>query len=170
MDMQTLLMALALAKKNGGGGGADAYVHIRYAAAQPTQDSDMSTTPGPWMGVYSGSSATAPTHYTDYTWNQVQGASGDVVTVTVSGSTPSITAEDNHLYKCGELATLTITPPASGIFGVTFTSGSTATVLTASGITWPAWFDATSLDANTIYEINVQDGYALVATWEVASP
>ena len=59
-----------------GADGTNAYVHIRYASAQPTQDSDMSTTPGPWMGVYSGTSATAPTHYTDYAWNQVQGPQG----------------------------------------------------------------------------------------------
>ena len=150
--------------------GTNAYVHIRYASAQPTQDSDMSTTPGPWMGVYSGSSATAPTHYTDYEWNQVQGPSGEIVTVIVSGSTPSIAAENNRLYKCGEVATLDITPPASGIFGVVFTSGSTATVLTATGITWPSGFDPTSLDANTIYEINVWGGLALVATWEVNAP
>lgn len=56
--------------------GTNAYVWIRYASAQPTQDSDMSTTPGPWMGVYSGSSATAPEHYTDYTWNKVEGPQG----------------------------------------------------------------------------------------------
>ena len=53
--------------------GTNAYVWIRYAAQQPTQDSDMRTTPGPWMGVYSGSSATAPEHYTDYTWNKIKG-------------------------------------------------------------------------------------------------
>ena len=152
-----------------GENGTNAYVHIRYAQQQPTQDSDMSTTPGPWMGMYSGSSATAPEHYTDYEWNQVQGPSGEMATVTVTGSTPSITAANNTLYQCGELATLTITPPASGIFGVVFTSGSTATVLTATGITWPSWFDATSLDANTIYEINVWGGLALVTSWEVSA-
>ena len=175
--------------------GTNAYVHIRYASAQPTQDSDMSTNPGPWMGVYSGSSATAPVHYTDYEWNDVQGPQGDqglaftfeddgtgmivnpnpsalvgIQTVNVSGSTPSITAEANHRYVCGEVSTLSITPPVSGIFEVIFTSGSTATVLSTTGITWPSWFDATSLDANTVYEINVQDSYALVATWEVSAP
>ena len=56
--------------------GVSAYVHYRWASHEPTQDSDMSTDPGPWQGVYSGSSATAPEHYTDYTWNNVQGPQG----------------------------------------------------------------------------------------------
>ena len=84
---------------------------------------------------------------------------------TVSGSTPSITAKSGIMYVCGEVATLDITLPASGTFGVRFESGSTPTVLTATGVTWPSWFDPTSLEADTIYEINVSDGYGLVATW-----
>lgn len=94
--------------------------------------------------------------------------SKSVVTVTVSGSTPSITAEDNHRYICGEVATITITPPVSGICAVRFTSGSTAAVLTCSA-QFPDDFDATALETNTIYEINILDGLALVATWAVSA-
>lgn len=53
------------------------YVWIRYAGSQPTQDSDMGTTPDNWMGIYSGTSSTAPTHYTDYEWFQIKGEKGD---------------------------------------------------------------------------------------------
>lgn len=53
------------------------YVWIRYAGQQPTQDSDMGTSPDNWMGIYSGTSSTAPTHYTDYQWFQIKGAKGD---------------------------------------------------------------------------------------------
>lgn len=53
------------------------YVWIRYSGSQPTQDSDMGTTPDNWMGIYSGTSSTAPTHYTDYAWFQIKGAKGD---------------------------------------------------------------------------------------------
>lgn len=56
--------------------GQNAYVHYRWASHEPTQDSDMSSEPGPWQGVYSGSSATAPEHYNDYVWNNVQGPQG----------------------------------------------------------------------------------------------
>lgn len=51
---------------------APIYTFIRYANVEPTQDSDISTTPGPWMGIYSGSSAIAPAHYTDYVWYKIK--------------------------------------------------------------------------------------------------
>ena len=53
------------------------YVWIRYSGSQPTQDSDIGTTPDNWMGIYSGTSSTAPTHYTDYQWFQIKGAKGE---------------------------------------------------------------------------------------------
>lgn len=99
---------------------------------------------------------------------------GDNLTVVenVSGSTPTITGVDNHRYVCGEVATLTIAPPATGCIDVVFESGSTATVLTVTpptGVTavlWPDGFDPTSLDASTIYEINILDGkLAEVGKW-----
>lgn len=97
-----------------------------------------------------------------------QGPSGAMTVETVTGSTPSITAVDNHMYKCGEVATITIVPPVTGICAVRFTSGTTPAVLTCSA-TWPDGFDATALEANTIYEINVMDGLALVAIWAVST-
>lgn len=87
--------------------------------------------------------------------------------VTVSGTTPNITAKAGVRYICGTISTLMFTPSATGICDVRFTSGSTATVLTVpSTVLWPGWFDPTSLDANTTYEINVMDGiYGAVAIW-----
>lgn len=84
-----------------------------------------------------------------------------------TGTTVSITAKDGIRYKCGEVATLDIVVPASGLFEVDFESGSTPTVLTTTGttVTWPAWFDPTDLDSDTLYEISIQDGKGLVATW-----
>lgn len=87
------------------------------------------------------------------------------ITETVTGSTPSITGVDNYKYVCGEVSTLSITAPQTGIIDVTFQSGTTATVLTTSGITWPAWFDPTDLEASATYEINVQDGLGAVMVW-----
>lgn len=52
------------------------YMHIRYSDAQPTRDADMKTTPSNWMGVYSGTSQTAPTTYTSYSWFKIKGESG----------------------------------------------------------------------------------------------
>ena len=53
------------------------YVWIRYSAVQPTQDNDVSTTPDDWMGIYTGTSATAPTAYAAYTWYEIKGAKGN---------------------------------------------------------------------------------------------
>lgn len=53
------------------------YIHIRYAADQPTSNADMGTTPDKWIGIYSGTSSTAPTAYTSYTWYQWRGEKGD---------------------------------------------------------------------------------------------
>ena len=87
--------------------------------------------------------------------------------VTVSGTTPTITGKAGIRYVCGEVSTLSITPPASGIIDVVFTSGSTPTVLTVpSTVKFPEWFDPTSLVANTTYEINIADGvYGAVMAW-----
>lgn len=92
-------------------------------------------------------------------------------TVTVSGTTPTITALSGIRYVCGECSTLDITTPASGIIDVVFESGSTPTVLTVtppSGMTmkWTNGFDPTALEANTVYEINIADGvYGVVGSW-----
>ena len=40
--------------------GDDWYVHIKYAAARPTADSDMRNTPNNWIGIYSGTSSEPP--------------------------------------------------------------------------------------------------------------
>ena len=88
--------------------------------------------------------------------------------VSVSGTTPSITALPGVRYICGQVDTLTIVVPSSGCIDVTFESGSTPTVLTVtppSGMTmrWANGFDPTALEANTTYEINIMDGCLGVA-------
>ena len=92
---------------------------------------------------------------------------GSTGTVDVTGTTPTITAVENTRYVCGEVTSLSFTPPASGISIVRFTSGSTVTVLTIpSTVKFPEWFDPTSLETNTIYEICVTDGeFGAVMSW-----
>ena len=90
------------------------------------------------------------------------------LTETVSGSTVSITGQPNVRYVCGEISTISITPPAAGSMEVIFESGTTATVLTVpSTVKWPVWFDPESLETETTYEILITDGvYGSVMTWE----
>ena len=91
-------------------------------------------------------------------------ASGEVQVVNVSGSNPSITAEYNKRYVCGEVSTLTITPASQGCTDVVFTSGTTPTVLSLpQTVKMPSWF---SVEANKTYEINILDGvYGSVMSW-----
>lgn len=96
--------------------------------------------------------------------------SGQAIVRTITGATPTIVAEDNTRYMCGEVSTLNFTPCATGVCDVVFTSGSTATVLTlptgANEIKWANGFDPDNLDANTVYELNVQDGiYGVACSW-----
>lgn len=86
---------------------------------------------------------------------------------TVSGAAVTITGQPNTRYMCGEVTSISITPPAAGSIDVIFTSGSTVAVLTMpSTVKMPEWFDATTLDTNTIYEILITDGvYGSVMTW-----
>ena len=90
--------------------------------------------------------------------------------VAVTGTTPTITALSGIRYVCGEVSTLDITLPSSGIVDVVFQSGSTATVLTITpptGVTvrWAGGFDPTALEANTTYEINIMDGLGVGVGW-----
>lgn len=85
---------------------------------------------------------------------------------TVSGTSANIDPETYHYYLCGALTALTVdSSPGTGGWSVRFTSGSTATVLTMPNtVVMPDGFD---VDASTVYEINVLDNYALVASWPV---
>ena len=77
----------------------------------------------------------------------------------VSGTTPIIAAKAGVQYVCGEVSTLDFTPSPTGTCDVIFTSGSTPTVLTIPNtVKFPAWFNTSSLEADTTYEINVTNG------------
>ena len=52
------------------------YIHIKYSSDLPTSDADMSAYPDNYIGIYSGTSSSAPAHYTDYTWFQWKGDTG----------------------------------------------------------------------------------------------
>ena len=92
--------------------------------------------------------------------------------VSVSGTTPTIQGEAGTYYICGEVSTLTITPPATGIIDVIFSSGTTPTVLTVSPpsnmqMKWVNDFDTTALEPDTVYEINILNGnLGVVGKWE----
>ena len=109
-------------------------------------------------------------NYTDNAKSAIKamlGVGGETQTVSVSGATPVIVANQNTRYVCSEVTSLDFTPSAAGICDVIFTSGSTVAVLTIPNtVVFPSWFDPTSLEANTTYEINIADGvYGSVILW-----
>lgn len=91
------------------------------------------------------------------------------VTVIVDGATPTITPEDKHIYRCGELTSLTIdSPPSTGAWSVVFTSGSPATDCNfPDSLQWQN-DTAPTINANKIYEIIVKDNRAVCREFSVA--
>ena len=109
--------------------------------------------------------------YTDAAKTAIQSmlgvSTGAILIENVSGGTPTLTCLPNVRYMCGEVSTLSITPPASGSCEVIFESGSTATLLTVPNtVKFPPWFDATALETGKIYDIIITDGvYGAVMSW-----
>lgn len=91
-----------------GNTGAASYVWIRYANScsgtppLPASDSDMGTTPDNWMGIYSGTSSSAPTTRSSYAWFQIKGATGN------TGAAASLTSASIE-YQTSSSGTVTPT-------------------------------------------------------------
>ena len=56
--------------------GTNAYVHIKYSFSPDGEFMFDRPNNAPYMGVYTGTSATPPTYSGDYKWTQIQGAKG----------------------------------------------------------------------------------------------
>ncbi len=95
--------------------------------------------------------------------------SGSGPIIPVEGSAVTIRPIAGNSYRCGTLRSLTVADaPAAGMYTITFFSGSeaTSTVIPAeiSGL------ESFAAAANTRYEINVSDGYALCHGWPMEEP
>lgn len=100
-------------------------------------------------------------------WNGSEWVAADEISfVTLTGTAVTQTGLDNTVYMCGELSDLTFTAPQSGICAIRFASGTTPTVLTLNGVVMPSDWEGT--EANTIYEINILNGYGVYQSWEVS--
>ena len=66
--------------KNGAKGdkGNNAYVWIKYSSQEPTESShSIGDIPDDWIGIYSGTSSSAPTDWKQYKWFQIKGEKGN---------------------------------------------------------------------------------------------
>ena len=107
------------------------FVHLKYASAQPTQDSDMGDTPDEWVGIYSGTSSTAPVHYTSYTWYSWKGERGNtgngIASVAKTG-TSGVVDTYTVTFTDGNSTTFTVTNGSNiSTISKTSTSGLTDT-------------------------------------------
>lgn len=131
-----------------------------YGLAKAAGDVTQASSDNP-VGTYTDDAKLAIRNMLDVT-------SGESTTVAVTGTAPVIQAVANARYVCGEVASIDFTPCASGICDVIFTSGTTAAVLTLpQTVKMPEWFDPTTLDTNTVYEISIVDAtYGAVMVWQ----
>ena len=129
-----------------------------YGLAKSAGDTTQSTSSNA-VGTYTDSAKTAIKNMLGV----IDG--GGTISETITGTDPTITAQNNFRYMCGELYTLNFTPCVSGVCEVIFTSGTTPTVLTLPDtVRMPAWW--TGVEANTTYEISIVDGvYGAVMSW-----
>lgn len=134
------------------------YASTFYGLAKAAGDTTQSTSSNA-VGTYTDSAKTAIKNMLGV----IDG--GGTISETITGTDPTITAQNNFRYMCGELYTLNFTPCVSGVCEVIFTSGATPTVLTLPDtVRMPAWW--TGVEANTTYEISIVDGvYGAVMSW-----
>lgn len=100
------------------------YVHIRYAPRNPISDADLGTTPDTWIGVYSGTSASAPTTRSSYTWYQwkgERGLTGNGISTVYKTSTSGLVDTYTVTFTDGNTTTFNITN-GSNISTITKTS------------------------------------------------
>ena len=57
--------------------GLSNYVWIKYSVEMPNSNEDMIDTISNYIGIYNGTSNTAPSDYTQYTWYKIKGETGE---------------------------------------------------------------------------------------------
>lgn len=92
-----------------GDDGVSSYAYVKWSSEEPDSDSDMGDLPDAWMGIYVGTSSTAPTHYTDYEWYKVKGETGEpgadgdpITSVERTGGDGSPGTDDTYTFYVGD--------------------------------------------------------------------
>lgn len=80
-----------------------------------------------------------------------------------------LSADEETRYIYGELYSLMINSlPSTGIVDISFTSGTTPTVLVLPETAIvPEWFDPTDLNADTYYSLSIEDYKVVVSEWPI---
>lgn len=102
VDLSTTTFTVTNGEK--GDKGDNTYTWVKYSSSMPTKNSDIYDNPDNYIGIYTGSSSTAPINYTDYKWFAIKGEKGE------TGAAASITSQSVE-YATSASGT---TPPSSG--------------------------------------------------------
>lgn len=108
--------------------GQQTFVWFKWAQDYPSADSDMQSVVGPYIGIYAGISSTPPTSYTEYTWYEYKGETGDAGSSILSIDLTSASGlQDIYTITLtdGNTSNFTVTN-AKSIVSVTMVSGSHA--------------------------------------------
>lgn len=117
--------------------GAQTYVWIKYSAVNPTSDSDMGDIPDKWIGIYTGLSSTAPTHYTDYAWYQYkgeQGDQGDAATISAQSVTYMESSSGTVVPSGSWAETIPLVAPGNFLWTRTILTFNDGTITTAYSV------------------------------------
>ena len=80
--------------------GDAAYIWVKYASQKPTADSSsFGDIPDDWIGIYVGTSETAPNSYSSYKWYQIKGEKGDT-------GAPATLVSSSITYQVGDSGTI----------------------------------------------------------------
>lgn len=140
--------------------GLSHYVHIRYRANEG--ETTLSTEPDAYMGVYSGTSETAPTDVSSYTWYDVKGESGapgsDAIIFQIYSNNGYVLSKDLQ-----EITLQTFAYKGSEAI----TSGATYQWASSTGGNWVNISGATQPYLNVVHsEVNGNKSYKCTMTFE----
>lgn len=104
-------------------------------------------------------------HYHEKVMKKIADSFQDGIEINVTRTTPTITANANTRYVCGEVTSLTFNPPSEGVTEVIFTAGDTVPTLTLPAtVKMPEWF---VIESGYTYAISIENAtYGSVASWQ----
>jgi len=149
--------------------GRGAYLHVKWAASEPTADGDISDTPNAWIGLCTDSNVAAPEDYTAYAWYQYKGAKGDTgaaLEFSWNGTQLGVRQEGEETYTYVDVKGETGETGDTGTAGRGITSIARTTGDGTAGTTDTYTITYSDLTTSTFDVYNGADGVGLQFAWD----